>query len=189
MLNEIPTARVTFEIQKFLPITEGLTTITNLVCDDIPDRVWKAPDPDGQWVLHITGQVNVVLAVVDPLGTIQDYALLAVAFTQKTDCDFPGLRSDSTGAKNFIHRQLNADGTLSFQDAYVHFGPGYRYDVKIILQRLSDGTVGMIDPDVENDNVPPLAAAIVPGLAAVARAQQEGAARLATPDASAADAR
>jgi hypothetical protein len=71
-----------------------------------------------------------------------------------------GLESTSDGQRlgkeNFLQRKIFLDGrTLTLTDSYKDEARGVRYKFSVIIQRGSDGAIGIIDPGIEHDDSDP----------------------------------
>lgn len=89
--------------------------------------------------------IEITVASADPS---ENYIPLALTFQQYGE--ITGEKRDKSGAVNFERLQANA-GKLLFRNKAVHRGEGGRYEFFILVQRVSDGAIGLIDPDIETD--------------------------------------
>jgi hypothetical protein len=60
------------------------------------------------------------------------------------------------GRNNFLQRKIFMDGrSLTLTGSYKHGEQGVRFKFSVIIQRGSDGAIGIIDPGIESDNSDP----------------------------------
>lgn len=144
-------AAITFKLRTFRPVKEGSCAI-HMDFPEVSGKLWKAPDETGRLVLHVTAPINFTISVLS--ADTDEYSVLGIAFTQiRMPGDVAPL-SDPQGLRNFDNRIVGTGSTLSFRDNWSLNGSGYGYEFRVMIQRARDGAVGIIDPEIENDNEP-----------------------------------
>ena len=64
--------------------------------------------------------------------------------------------ADRLGRKDFLQRRITIDGlALKFTDRFQKGKEKTLYKISVILQRGSDGAIGIIDPGIENEGTQP----------------------------------
>ena len=78
----------------------------------------------------------------------ETYRPIGVFFRQKKDR--PIVRADAEGWINFAWT-ISAAGTLVIQHKFLQRGDDSRYEFYVLVQRVSDGAIGVIDPEIQNE--------------------------------------
>ncbi len=95
--------------------------------------------------LRCRGAVDFEISVVSG-DNAESYTPVGIYFKQKVA---PGEReTDANGEANFAPARMHG-GKLAVRNHCTLRGT--RYEFFVLIRRSSDGTIGMIDPDVEND--------------------------------------
>jgi hypothetical protein len=104
-------------------------------------------DRSGMPTLRVKRPVDIEihLASADPK---ESYKPLALYFRQETDPNTK--RKDPEGRTNFT-TSLTPKGTVVMRHNCLLRGPDGRYEFYVLIQRASDGAVGLIDPGVETE--------------------------------------
>jgi hypothetical protein len=108
-------------------------------------------DRDGMPTLRVKRAVDIEIGLAsnDPA---ESYKPLAVYFRQKTSA--ATAQSDPEGRANFT-QAVTPKGTLVMRHNCVLRGPNGHYEFYVLIQRVSDGAIGLIDPDVETEEDEP----------------------------------
>lgn len=88
---------------------------------------------------------EIALASADPH---EAYVPLAVTFQQNGN--IVGEKRDSSGALNF-ERLVSPTGKLLFRNKWLIIGDEGQYEFFVLIQRVSDGQIGIIDPGMVNE--------------------------------------
>ncbi len=142
-------AQVTLTITQFRPMnpvanTDFVDATTELVPHSAVTLVTIAGMPTFRVKRAINFEIR--LASAQP-G--ESYRPLGVIFRQKTDRAIS--QPDPAGLRYFAS-SITANGTLVIQNKFLQRGDDGRYEFYVLVQRVSDGAVGMIDPDIDNQN-------------------------------------
>lgn len=145
-------ARVTltvtnFRVMKSLTSPQYVDATTALA----PHSAVSLLDRNGIPALRIKAAVNIEIAVAssDPA---ESYRALAVYFRQKPNASTVVL--DPDGAINHSS-SFSPSGTLVMHHNFVLGGNDGYYEFFVLIQRVSDGAIGLIDPEEETDPTEP----------------------------------
>ena len=146
--NSTENAQVTFTVKQFRslssPADHGyIDAITALA----PHPAVTLVDEGGLPTFHVKRAVNIEISVDSADGS-ESYTPLGVYFEQRTDG--PGAAKDADGKINFAQWRSN-NGTVVINNKFSHQGRDGRYEFFVIVQRASDGEIGIIDPSIENE--------------------------------------
>lgn len=136
------TARIQLRIVTFRPKEEGNIEFEMKLLD--PNKVAQQPDPD-------TIRINVGGAVLEISTIPANFRPLDISFTNKqTGKPEP---VDGSGPFNNKNQRPNTVEVDDIVEAPVS-GPAEakRFKFSVPVERVSDKAVGIIDPDVENEN-------------------------------------
>jgi hypothetical protein len=131
-------------------------TLTSLVNPQYVDTT-TALTPHDDVTLSTPGGVP-TLTVKQPVSleiglassdTNESYRPLAVYFRQKTDAATVNL--DPDGLINFT-QSLTAIGTIVIHHSCKLRGHDGHYEFFVLIQRVSDSAIGLIDPEIETEN-------------------------------------
>lgn len=89
--------------------------------------------------------IEIAVASADPSET---YIPQAVTFQQYGD--IVGEKRDRSGAINFERLTASA-GKLLFRNQAIRRGVDGHYEFFVLVQRVSDGAIGLIDPDIQTE--------------------------------------
>jgi hypothetical protein len=91
------------------------------------------------------------LTITSPAKDKTKYYPAGITFVRE---DSDGLsEAERLGRPDLLQRRIVIDGqTLTFTDRFKKGKENIRYKFSVILQRGSDGAIGIIDPGIENDN-------------------------------------
>ena len=77
-----------------------------------------------------------------------------ITFVLKSDC--ATTEASRLGLQNFPQNKIRLDGeSLSITDNYLHVKNTITYKFSLVVQRGSDGKIGIIDPGISNNNANP----------------------------------
>ena len=94
---------------------------------------------------HVKGAVDIAISVTSA-SSAESYVPIAIVFQQKTPGD--PTKADTDGRRNFSAATLNGS-TLTVRNRCDL--RGVRYEFFVVIQRVSDGAIGIIDPEIENE--------------------------------------
>ena len=146
-------AEVTFIVVKFRPVTvanQG-TQYTDATMTLAPHPLVSVTGIETDATLHPTAPVDFEIKIVSA-DSKETYIPLGVVFEQKAPRN--GVKTDPRGNINFAPARPNGS-TLLFHDQFARKGPEYNYEFFVIIQRGSDGAIGVIDPIIVHDNSTP----------------------------------
>lgn len=106
-------------------------------------------DHDGMPTLVCPETVDIELTVASATPG-EDYVPLSVSFQQRGDIQ--GDKRDKTGALNFERLPATA-GKLLFRNKRLIRGSEGRYEFFVLIQRMADGAIGLIDPGIVNEPI------------------------------------
>ena len=143
-------AQVTFTVVKFRPVTvanpgtQYTDATISLAAHPLVTLAGSATDA----VLHPTAPVDFEIKIesADPR---ESYTPLGIVFEQNAPAK--GAKTDPQGKINFGPGRLNGT-TLLVHDHFARKGPEYHYEFFVIIQRGSDGKIGIIDPGILHDS-------------------------------------
>ena len=143
MSNALVSLTVTrFRPMKSLASPDYVEASTGLAAHEDVTLVDRAGVP----TLRVKRPVNIEIGLgsADPA---ESYRPLAVYFQQKTSA--ATVKSDPLGEANFT--QSLTRGSLVMRHNCVLRGPNGHYEFFVLIQRVSDGAIGLIDPEVETE--------------------------------------
>jgi hypothetical protein len=83
-------------------------------------------------------------------GEKESYFPLGIAFVREGECNRDDL--ERLGLLNFPQGQTRVDGhSLVIADSYKDDEPNIRYKFSVVVQRGSDGRIGIIDPGIRHE--------------------------------------
>jgi hypothetical protein len=145
-------AQVMLTVDRFRPMKsltnpEFVEATTALASHDAVRLI----DRDGMPTLRVKRAVDIEIGLSsnDPA---ESYKPLAVYFRQKTSPTTA--QTDPEGRTNFT-QAVTPKGTLVMRHNCVLRGPNGHYEFYVLIQRVSDGAIGLIDPDVETEEEQP----------------------------------
>lgn len=97
-------------------------------------------------ILHVKRAVDLAITVVSG-NAGESYRPVAIIFQQKPASD--GTLADPDGRRNFSAAVVS-DSTLTVRNRFDL--RGVRYEFFVVIQRVSDGAIGIIDPEIENSS-------------------------------------
>lgn len=142
------TAQVTMTVTQFRPLTSlAENRYVDATTSLSPHSTVRLVDREGMPTFICKEAVNleITVASADPNEV---YVPLAVTFQQQGD--FTGEKRDRSGALNF-ERLTAPNGKLMFRNKALLRSPEGHYEFFVLIQRLSDGALGIIDPAIIND--------------------------------------
>lgn len=95
----------------------------------------------------VVGQALDVEVSVDSADPSESYRPIGILFEQQADAS--GAKTDPAGAANFTQWPTN-QGRIVIRNKYVHTGAHGQYEFFVVIQRVSDGAIGIIDPGMDN---------------------------------------
>ena len=146
-------AEVTFSVVKFRPVTvanQG-TQYTDATMTLAPHPLVSVTGSEADATLHPTAPVDFEIKIVS-FDSKETYIPLGIVFEQKAPST--GAKTDPRGNINFAPACLNGS-TLLVHDHFVRKGPEYNYEFFVVIQRGSDGAIGLIDPAIVHNNSDP----------------------------------
>lgn len=132
-----------FRPMKSLTSPEFVDTTTALAPHDAVTLVNKNGTP----TLQVKRAVNIEISIA-PSVSGETYRPLAVYFRQKTNT--ATTVSDPEGAANFT-QSISPTGKLVMRHNCTLRGDNGSYEFFVLVQRLSDGAIGLIDPDIDTE--------------------------------------
>lgn len=143
-----PTAQVTITVTNF----RVMKSLTNLEFVDTTTALAAHPsvtlfDRNGMPTFRVPKAVGFEITIASAVSG-ETYRPLALYFRQKTNANTTV--SDPDGLINFT-QALTPDGKITFQHKYLLTGNNGNYEFFVMIQRVSDGAIGLIDPDVETE--------------------------------------
>lgn len=143
-------AQVTFTVVNFRNVTEAQPTTqftdATMQLAEHPLVSFKGTPADGTLVL--SGPVDLEISVVSENGE-ETYKPVGIVFEQKAQADRQC--TDRHGRRNFAPAVLK-DASLVVRGHFVDRNPEANWEFSVIIQRGSDGAIGIIDPGIENDH-------------------------------------
>lgn len=143
-------AQVTFTVIKF-----RLATVANKKTQYTDATVALAAHPlvaitgaATDATFHLRGAVDLEIRV-ESADAQETYTPLGIVFQQRAVSN--SVRSDPLGRNNFSPAYLNGSSLLVHAH-HVGIGPAYHYEFFVLIQRVSDGAIGIIDPGVVNES-------------------------------------
>ena len=138
-------AQVTFTVKQFRSLTSPadhgyIDALTALA----PHPAVTLADENGLPTIHVKRAVNIEISVDSADGS-ESYTPLGVYFEQRTDG--PNGKNDPDGKINFAQWRSN-NGTVVMRSKFIQTG---RYEFFVIVQRGSDHSIGIIDPQITVD--------------------------------------
>lgn len=146
-------AEVTFSVVKFRPVTvanQG-TQYTDATMTLTPHPLVSVTGSAADATLHPFAPVDFEIKIVS-VDSKETYVPLGIVFEQKSPSS--GAKTDPRGNINFAPASLNGS-TLLVHDHFARKGPEYNYEFFVVIQRGSDGAIGVIDPIIVHDNSTP----------------------------------
>ena len=114
-----------------------------------------APDPAGKVTqagnrLRVKGPTDLEFTIAAPAGSPESYFALGIVFKSGS--------ADKHGRNNFdIKNHKVNDAKISIRNNHSVSAPassgGVVYEFFILIQRVSDGAIGIIDPEIENQDL------------------------------------
>ncbi|MBK8474783.1 MAG: hypothetical protein IPL39_00330 [Opitutaceae bacterium] len=145
-------AQVTFTVVNFRTVTEAQPstqfTDATMQLAEHPLVTFKGTPADGTLVL--SGPVDLEIRVVSEDGK-ETYKPVGITFEQNVKAS--GKRSDRHGRRNFAAAVLK-ESSLVVRGHFLDRNPEANWEFSVIIQRGSDGAIGIIDPGIENRNEP-----------------------------------
>jgi hypothetical protein len=142
-------AEVTFTVLRFRPVVvaNSDTQYTDAMMTLLAHPLVTVTGDSTNAVLHPHGAVDIEIRVqsIDPL---ESYTPVGIVFQQQVVGNGP--KTDCDGRNNFAQAHLNGS-SLIVHDNFVQKGPDYRYEFFLVIQRGSDGKIGIIDPGIVNE--------------------------------------
>ena len=142
-------ARVTLCVTKFRSIMqeEGMGFV-NATTALAPHAAVTLVSRSGMPTLLVRRATKIEIEITAADASVS-YRPLAVYFRPKLNGAKP--RIDVDGKINFAH-WVSPKGTLVIHDKYIHAGPDFNWEFFVIIQRVSDGEIGIVDPEIVNEN-------------------------------------
>ncbi len=135
---------------KFRPVTisNDTTQYTDAITTLADHPLVSITGPSTDATLHPRGAVDIEIKIAstDPS---ESYIPLGIIFEQKQIGS--SQRQDPHGKTNFGHVVLNGS-SLTVHDSFARIGKEYDYEFSVVIQRGSDGKIGIIDPGMVHDN-------------------------------------
>ena len=145
-------AQVTFTVVNFRTVTEAQAstqfTDATMQLAEHPLVTLTGTPADGTLVL--SGPVDLEIRIVSEDGK-ETYKPVGIVFEQKAKV--AGERADRHGRRNFSAAVLK-ESSLVVRGHFLDRNPEASWEFSVIIQRGSDGAIGIIDPGIENDNRP-----------------------------------
>jgi len=146
-------AEVVLTVIAFRPVlspeVRGLPTTDYKMCLKRPHRRVSLKD-DTLVVKYPGATLRLTIASTADDKTI--YFPAGVTFVREDSKDLTV--AERLGQKDILQRRIMIDGqTLTFTDRFKRGKESVRYKFSVIIQRGSDGAIGIIDPGIENDHV------------------------------------
>lgn len=147
----MPTAKINLTVTTFrdintTPDTPRWTAIANPVITDSANGKVKIVDPEVPMKISVVGPASINLEfTILPAGV---FVPAGVAFIQQAGT------GDPQGKKNFDLGQLTAT-TITINDKFSPpqpQGSKTRWKFFLLVQEVATGALGIIDPDIENEN-------------------------------------
>lgn len=135
---------VNFRPMQSLTNPEFVETTTMLADHD--DAV-SLVDRNGMPTLRVKRPAEIEIGL-DSADPAESYKPLALYFRQKTNPRTS--KKDPEGRTNFA-TSLTPKGTVVMRHNCLLRGPDGHYEFYVLIQRKSDGAIGLIDPDVETE--------------------------------------
>ncbi len=141
----MPIGTFTITINKFRPLGGAFPVSAHMV-----------PSPNNPKCITIHGE-NITVKCKEPVQLIfqlpnpalnQGFVLIGVAFAANSPSVTVGLHTFPTVLIN----RLPDNSTLTVTDQPQNLGTPQRYDYVILVQSVATGEIGIIDPDIENDD-------------------------------------
>ena len=153
LANENPTAaenaQVTLTVTKFRSITSladhGYVDATTALA---PHASVTLVDEDGMATHRVKRAVNIEITV-GSADASESYTPLGILFQQRVDG--AAVKKDPDGATNFDQWRSD-NGTVVMRHKFINKGRDGHYEFFVVIQRASDGEIGIIDPDIETEN-------------------------------------
>lgn len=148
-------ARITLTVTQFRPVTGGTgeTRWTDANITMLPHRAVRLEGDGGSAALakfRVRRAANFQIEVVSA-NPGERYKALGVMFEQKFVAE--GKASDAHGQLNFEAGAANGS-TISFKVRHDPRCTGNRYEFFVVVQNVTTGEIGIIDPEVENEEQP-----------------------------------
>lgn len=144
-------AQVTFTVVNFRTVTEAQPstqfTDATMALAEHPLVALTGTPADGTLVL--SGPVDLEIRIVSEDGK-ETYKPVGITFAQKAK--IAGERADRHGRRNFSAAVLK-ESSLVVRGHFLDRNPEANWEFSVIIQRGSDGAIGIIDPGIENDRV------------------------------------
>lgn len=143
----LPPALVTLTVTHFRSATTiDERTFVDASTSLAPHAAVKLEDRRGLPTLVMSQAVDVEVAVAsaDPS---ESYRPLGVFFTQEPNAS--GVKTDHDGSRNFTQTPSET-GTIVINNRFLQTGADGQYEFFILIQRASDGAIGIIDPGMDN---------------------------------------
>lgn len=144
------TAQVTLTVTKFNPINPtGEIRLVDYTASMKPHSRVSMVDRAGMPTFICKSAIDFEVTIASTDG--ETYRPLAITFQQYTD-GVPADKKDVAGHANFERlAQATPANAISFRSKAARTGPAGRYEFFVLIQRVSDGAIGLIDPYIEND--------------------------------------
>lgn len=149
----MPSAPINLTVGTFRDITTTTdtprwSTVSALEAVATPGQT-RVTVPTGTTKLVVTGSgaIDLVFTILSSANDTSTYTPLGVWFVQTSGTQ------DPHGVANFSLQAITSS-TITIRNLHVNSGPataGPKWEYFLVIQR-QDGKIGIIDPDIENDN-------------------------------------
>lgn len=99
------------------------------------------------------GGATIHFAIVTPSGGAKAYYPVGIAFVRNSKPGYHRKDKDRIGRLNFLQSQIRPEGNcLYITDSFKDETHDDRYKFSVIIQRVRDGAIGIIDPGIDHTN-------------------------------------
>jgi len=142
------TAKVTLTVTNFRPLfSQAENRYVDATVSMAPHGSVSLADRNGMPTFTCKGAVDLEIAVASADG-IESCRPMAITFQQIGNV--AAADKDVAGEQNFA-RLASTNGKLLFRNKALKRGEVGRYEFFVLIQRVSDGAIGIIDPDIETN--------------------------------------